>query len=851
MKVWLKRVLFGLVAVLIVAFVSIAIFLLTFDPNAYKNKLEEIVYSRYQRTLAIQGDIELSLFPRIGLSVSDLSLSDREGDGVFASMDSARIAVAIWPLLFNRLVVDHVAVIGFKAWLSRDQDGLFNFSDIAGYTTAPPLAVTDSAPVSSVVVASPSIGPVTAKTDLTIDIAGLDLKNGEIHFDDAITGSRFSIVKLDVNTGRVTFDQAFDVAIKGNVLGEQPKIDASLDAQAVVKVDPRGQDYSAQKITLQVSGDVGALQAKTLGLRGNLAYSAFSQMLKASNIEVVLQGGLNQEAPITGLDTSLTLSQLNVDRAQALMQLDKLSFRAKGNWPEERFDIALDAPRLSVSPDAASGEGITSTLKVNGGSKVLGLTLGLSGLGGNASQLKFKELKFEGGLKQGSRFSQLTLASPANWKLFERTGGLSAIQGEVRIEDAANAGSNFQFPFIGNLKTDLFKDELNTDLNAVLNGGKINFKLKAVELAKPKVVFDLGADKLDLSALFPAEVVASASAPVNTDAPQPSPQGKVVATQPSADALSSSRVDLGFLDGLDVRGKVAVQDLIYQAFNANNVLADIVADKGQLDINNIKASLYEGSLAGRIRADATNKIAVDLALKEADMGPLLLALVNENRLLGKGSATVKLQTTGTTMAALKAALTGSVQLALRDGAIRGINVAATLREAQDVVRNVFSGQLPEVVSTYDASRKTDFSSLDSKIDFAQGQGTINKLSLVSPLLRITQGVPATIDLVNQQLDVLVNVKVVNTRTGQDGKDLNELKGVTVPMRISGPFASLGYKLQWQDIGSSAVKQAVKDGLLDLLSKPIESASTPDKLEDTSKTDRVKSIGNAIKGLLGQ
>src|SRR3546814_4841837 len=92
--------------------VGIGIFLLTFDPNAYKNKLEEIVYNRYQRTLAIKGDLQLSLFPRIGLSVQDVSLSNRNSKETFASVDSARFAVAIWPLMFNRLVVDHVAEIG-------------------------------------------------------------------------------------------------------------------------------------------------------------------------------------------------------------------------------------------------------------------------------------------------------------------------------------------------------------------------------------------------------------------------------------------------------------------------------------------------------------------------------------------------------------------------------------------------------------------------------------------------------------------------------------------------------------------------------------------------------------------
>ncbi|TAM87131.1 MAG: AsmA family protein, partial [Candidimonas sp.] len=109
MKVWFKRISMGIVVLLIAALVGIAIFLLTFDPNAYKAKLERLVYNRYHRTLSIKGPLEVSLFPRIGLSVRGVSLSDSNSDDTFASIDSARFAVAIWPLISNRLVVDHVA----------------------------------------------------------------------------------------------------------------------------------------------------------------------------------------------------------------------------------------------------------------------------------------------------------------------------------------------------------------------------------------------------------------------------------------------------------------------------------------------------------------------------------------------------------------------------------------------------------------------------------------------------------------------------------------------------------------------------------------------------------------------
>jgi len=104
MKVWIKRVLIGLVAVFFLVLLGIAVFLLTFDPNSYKARVQDEVFQRYQRTLNIEGDIALSVFPRLGLTVNKISLSEPNSDLVFASIDHARIAVAIWPLVSNRLV---------------------------------------------------------------------------------------------------------------------------------------------------------------------------------------------------------------------------------------------------------------------------------------------------------------------------------------------------------------------------------------------------------------------------------------------------------------------------------------------------------------------------------------------------------------------------------------------------------------------------------------------------------------------------------------------------------------------------------------------------------------------------
>jgi AsmA protein len=129
---------------------------------------------------------------------------------------------------------------------------------------------------------------------------------------------------------------------------------------------------------------------------------------------------------------------------------------------------------------------------------------------------------------------------------------------------------------------------------------------------------------------------------------------------------------------------------------------------------------------------------------------------------------------------------------------------------------------------------------------------------MAPLLRITEGTPATIDLVNQQLDLMANVNVVNTSTGQNGKELDALRGVTVPIRISGPLMQPSYQVQWKEISSKAVKQAVQEGLVDILSNklgvpagsaPSGSGPSTTTAPPKSPADPVKSLGDALKGLL--
>lgn len=857
MKVWFKRIVVGAVALFIVALLGGAIFLLTFDPNAYKNKVQEMVAERYQRTLFINGDISLSLFPRIGLSVKDVSLSNRDSTSVFASIEHARVAVAIWPLLSDNLVVDHISISGFRAWVTRSKEGVLNFQDLLDGPVADAVAASPKAGTSGAVGApAAAAGTVTDQVNdlltpraatMNIDIAGLELKDGEVHFADAQKGHAGRISGVQLNTGRVTFDQPFDVTLKGLLLAESPAADARFQGQALLRLD-RGQSrYAAQKLNVQISGKLADLQAQSITLQGNVAYSAANRFFDATGLSLGLQGSIGGSAPVSDLAVTLAAPQLKVDPSRAQLEVQRLALRATGKTPTESFDVAFDAPNLFVSPEQARGDSVSGTVKITGDS-VLGVAVEMAGLGGNARQLTLKEVKVDGTYKQTDRLMRINMVSPVRWNADTTELGLTAIKGDVKIDAETLGPSGFEFPLIGSVLVNLDKQSVGSDLNAVLNGNPLSFSTRVSGFEKPAIRLSLQADELDFDKLFPVQSAPEAPSSVKkNDETAAGPAGEQAAVVRAPDAASATPLDLTVLDSIDLVATARVGRVAGRGLEASDLVLDAKAGKGRLEISQLSAKLYEGMLTGKATATSKNALGLQLNLAGVSVGPLMAAATGHDRLTGTGVLRVNLKTQAQMVDALLPALGGTAQIALRDGAVKGFNLQQTLVEISEALSKVSRGKLPDFSAKYDLSRETQFTSLDANLNFVNGVGTLTKLAVEAPLLRVTQGSPAVVDLANKTLDVVANVRVVNTTRGQGGPDLSRLRGITIPVRVQGPFSDIGYGVDVASMVSGSARQALEQGLKDIIQQKVApSGSSPDK-----PADQVKDLGNTLKGLLGR
>lgn len=831
MKTWFKRILIGLVVLVVVAVVGLAIFLLTFDPNAYKYKLEELVKERYDRTLTIDGEIELSLFPRIGLAVQGVSLSEAGSKETFASIDSTRLAVAVWPLLSNSFVVDHVAISGLKARVIRGKDGQFNFSNLVG--GAAPVVTAPANPAEAIAGAAQTAAQaVTSGTlpssgsNMQIDIAGLDLKDGEVQLQDAISGMAVAVTRINANTGRVTFNQPFDVRLTAKLEGGNPRVDANLTGQALLTLDPSAKRYAAQKLDLRVDGKLPGAEAKSLSMRGNLAFNGQKSALDLSALEVLFQGEITDPAArATNVEASVAVPKLSMDPHKSQLQIEKLAVRAKGGLADGPFEFAVDAPALNISPASATGEALTGRVRVGG----LDASFGLNGISGNAGELDIKEAKLDSTSKSGERIVKLNFASPLSLNLLQRSGGLSGLRGDVNITDPGLPKGSLQIPVIGSLNVDLLKDQASTKINAVLEGGKFDLSADISKLRDtPLVNVALAVDTLDLDKLAPPAAAAPAKAPAEGKKDESKP------AQPAPAPAADDNINLSALVGPSVNGTLKIGKLVVRGLKADDVAATAKLDKGKLDVSSLTAGLYGGKLAGTLSLDAAqgNQIATKLSLAGIAIEPLLMDLAQKNVLSGTGSLALDLKTAGANAYAMKSGLGGTLQLRLRDGAVKGINLTQTLRELKAVI----SPDAQDHTVAADSSKQTEFSEMDADLAFTKGVAAVKRLNFVSPLLRVTQGEPASIDFVRNELDLVARARVVNPSASEEGKELIDLKDVTIPVHVRGTFEKPSYTVLWKEAIGGILKRSLENKLRDAV---------------TGKGKGGAAVDKALKGLLGR
>ncbi len=363
-------------AILVVALlVLVVIRVITLDPNDYKEWIVARFEEQTGRTLSLEGDIGLELYPWLDLSLERVAVGNSAdfGDTPMLQAETARVRLKTLPLLSRQYEVEAVQLRGVRVNLVVDEAGTGNWADLTG-TSQPATA------------GSSGVGglPLTR-----IIIGGVGVSDFSLRYEDQRSDVVYQLDNLEFSIGELVHGTPIDLSMALDAAASAPALSASVALAGTLIYDLDNQRYqlSPLQLTATLSGD-------TLPQEGTLIELSTAMDVDLREDSVVLNNlflsGMDAslQAAVTGTDISSDQPQYQGEFALAGDDLSRL-FAAAGvqqlasrlaALDDSSFQIAasgtvdygaagrVDIPSLSASMLDASLDGEIELSGVNSGS---------------------------------------------------------------------------------------------------------------------------------------------------------------------------------------------------------------------------------------------------------------------------------------------------------------------------------------------------------------------------------------------------------------------------------------------------------------------------------------------------
>lgn len=712
---WIAGLVF--LAVLVAA-IAIPLF---FDPNDYKQQITAFVEDKTGRDLTIRGDIEMSVFPWLGVRLEKLRLSNAEGFGPepFAEIETAQVRVKLLPLLGRELEMDTVVLEEMTLHLSRGESGNTNWDDLIGE---------DEQEEPGLQLAALTIG-------------GVAVSDSRVIWEDQATGSRYTLSELNLNSGALAPNKDFDIDLEFDLESSQPILTGHLTANSTGNLNPDEERYLFQDTVV-----TGQLNGETL---------------PGGEAEVELSTDISADLE----QQTLTLADLKVTSQDLSLATD--------------VNANLDQQTLSLADLRLQGLGLTISGAIQG-SRILDAPT------------------FAGSIR-------IAVFNPRT--VMERLG--------IEPPQSADPAALTEAALTAELNASPQRLELN-QLAFKVDETMLTGDLAIQDFAGQAISFALSIDQVDLDRYLPPpeENAAQPESPAastkndnlaDAEPPAPSTGGEQVAAAQQAGAGAGAiGLSLEALREINMQGTLRIGKMKAVGVHSSDILITVNASDGQIRLQPLNAKLYEGIYQGNVGLDVRGnvpRLSMDESLTGVQAGPLLKDLNGEAMITGKATVSTKLTAEGATTKQIVRTLNGQNAFSFTNGAVKGFNIAGLIREATARLRG-------QTAAASQGPVQTDFSEISGTSTIRNGLLHNEDLSAKTPLVRITGA--GDINLLNETMDYLLNATVVGTLEGQGGQELEELKGVTIPVRIRGPFSDLSYRPDVETMVSETAKAKVEE-----------------------------------------
>jgi len=335
-----------LVAVVLLVVVVLALpFLL--PTSVYKEQIIEQTRLATGRTLTIDGDLNISIWPALGVEVHKVRFANVEGaaEADMATMDSLVVGAELWPLLSGALKVTEIRLVNPVINLEIDKNGRGNW--LFEPQGAPPPGAGDQPP------------PPSQSSSADFSFRDVTLAGGVLTYRDQRDGTSQRVEAINANVKLPSLDEP--LIFDGGLTWNKEAVTIATTVANPRALSTGGKSALKAKIEGEVMNAAfdGEVDAKTSAVTGKIDFATASARRLAAWAGVELP-------KVKGFGAMKLAGDLSADGGRIAFKETKLSLdgmNGSGNLsldatktrPYVKGDFTLD--RLDLNPYMSAGGG--------------------------------------------------------------------------------------------------------------------------------------------------------------------------------------------------------------------------------------------------------------------------------------------------------------------------------------------------------------------------------------------------------------------------------------------------------------------------------------------------------------
>lgn len=301
----------------VVALIALLAFVATFDANNYKPQIIEQVEKATGRDFKIDGEINLSIFPWVGLKVEDVVLGNEQGFRAkqFAAIKQLDVKVNVLPLLKKQVEINVIRLHGLDVSLEIAKNKSNNWSSLAQEKTTTDDAVTESETTGAVVEEAAQQHEAVSPLQ-SLQVEGFEFVDAVLRYDDRSSGTATTVSELNLTTSAIRFDQPVEVKFGAHIKNNQPAIDTRLNmtTQLSFNKDLTRFDLRDFIFTIVASANEFIKQDEKVEIKSNINVLMDEQRVTLKSLVISAMGTTTQAEVIVSqfLETPLIQGDIEI-----------------------------------------------------------------------------------------------------------------------------------------------------------------------------------------------------------------------------------------------------------------------------------------------------------------------------------------------------------------------------------------------------------------------------------------------------------------------------------------------------------------------------------------------------------